>query len=56
MISLWFSALFIEYTETINNGVIHKVRTLGVGKGGPAKSVLARMGRGGGSAVSVRTP
>ena len=39
-------------------GVIHKVRTLGRGRSGPAISVLARMGGGwrGGSAVSVRTP
>ena len=27
-------------------GVIHKVRTLGKGRGGPSKSVLSRMGEG----------
>ena len=39
-------------------GVIHKhVRTLGVGRSGPAKSVLGRIiGKEGGSAVSVSTP
>ena len=37
-------------------GVIRKVRTLGKGKGGPSKSVLSRMGDGGGSAGSARTP
>ena len=36
--------------------VIHKVCTLGGGRGGPVTSVLARMGGGEGSAVSVRTP
>ena len=38
-------------------GVIHKVRTLGGVRGGPAKSTLARIaGWGGGSAVSAHTP
>ena len=37
-------------------GVIHKVRTLGEGRGGPAKTVLARMREGERSSVSVRTP
>ena len=38
-------------------GVIHKVHTLGEWESSsPAKSVLAHMGRGEGSAVSVHTP
>ena len=37
-------------------GVIYKVRTFRAGRGGQAKSKLALMGEGGGSAVSVRTP
>ena len=37
-------------------GVIHKVRSLGGGRGGPAKTVLARMRGGERSSVSVRTP
>ena len=40
---------------TFFDGAIHKVRTLGGGRGGSAKSVPAHMGGGGGSAVSVRT-
>ena len=36
--------------------VIHKVHMLERGRGGPAKSILARMGEGKGSAVSVHTP
>ena len=53
--------------KTFHFGVIHKLRTLGrmvEGGGGggagvvssPAKSVLVLIGRGGGSAKSVRTP
>ena len=40
----------------IIQGVIHKIRTLEMGRGGAAKSVLACMGGEGGSAVSVCTP
>ena len=36
--------------------VVHKVCTLGGGRGGPVTSALAHMGGGEGSTVSVRTP
>lgn len=40
-------------------GIIHKVRTYeggGVAGNGPTRNVLARMGEGGGSTVSVLMP
>ena len=43
-------------SNTFLLGFIHKVRTLGGGRGGPSKSVLARKTWEEGSAVSIRTP
>ena len=44
-----------ENISKLINRVIHKVRTLRGGRGGPAKSVLTGMDDGGGSSVLVRT-
>ena len=44
-----------ENISKLINRVIHKVRTLRGGRGAPAKSVLTRVGDGGGSSVRVRT-
>ena len=41
--------------KQLYHGVIHKVHTLERGRGGPAKSILARMGEGKGTAVSVHS-
>ena len=43
-------------SQTVVSWVIHKVHMLERGRGGPAKSIMARMGEGEGSAVSVHTP
>ena len=45
-----------NFLEKLSHGVIHKVHILERGKGVPAKSTLARMGRREDSAVRVHTP
>ena len=41
--------------KQLSHGVIHKVHMLERGRGGPAKSIMACIGEGEGSAVSVHT-